>query len=147
MAIVRDLKTGEFMEIPDKDAKKFVIPAEKVRETLTAAGIGGPEGGGPAPEGGFQGPLPNLVLNLNLNELLARGAGQPMMPQMMPPQMPQMPMPQMAHAGGPPMPGPGGPHGPRVAPQWWVGPLGGVHPGHPGWGWHHPYYGGWHYGW
>jgi len=139
MAIVRDLKTGEFLEIPDKDARKFVIPAEKVRETLQAAGIGGEPG--PAPEGGFQGPLPNLVLNLNLNELLARGGGQAMMPQ-----MPQMPMPQPAMAGAPaPMMHHAHP-GPRVAPQWWVGPLGGVHPGHPGWGWHHPYYG-WHYGW
>lgn len=136
MAIVRDLKTGEFLEIPDKDAKKFVIPADKVRETLAALGMGAEGGGGQAPEGGFQGPLPNLVLNLNLNELLARGGGQMPMPmQQMPQQMPAMPAPAMAgHHGGP-----------RVAPQWWVGPYGGVHYG-GGWGWHHPHWG-WHYGW
>jgi hypothetical protein len=102
MAIVRDLKTGEFLEIPDEEARKFVIPADKVRERLAAAGMTG-EGGGPGGPGpaGMAGPLPNLVLNLNLNELLARGGGQ--MPQMPMAQMAPMPMPMPQHAG-PPMP-------------------------------------------
>jgi hypothetical protein len=91
MAIARDLKTGEFLDIPDKDVAKYRIPPEKVRETLAAAGMGEGPGGPPGP-GGPGGPG-SLVLNLNLSELLA-------------------------HAGAAAGPGPR-PGGPQVSPQWW----------------------------
>lgn len=119
MAIARDLKTGEFLNIPDKEAKNYVVAPDKVRETLAQAGMteGGPgDPGGPPPMMMPPGMPGQLVLNLNLADLM-RGPGAP------PPR-------QMAMAGGP-----------QVNAQWW-GPYGGWHPNHPYWGWHHPYWGG-----
>lgn len=47
MAILKSAD-GRFYDVPDKDAEKYVIPAEQVRDRLDAAGISPPTGGGPA---------------------------------------------------------------------------------------------------
>ncbi|GMU51488.1 MAG: hypothetical protein AMXMBFR33_06340 [Candidatus Xenobia bacterium] len=125
MAIARDLKTGEFLNIPDGDAKKYVVAPDKVRETLASAGMteGGPgDPGAPPPMMMGQGmPMPqSIVLNLNLAELMGR-AGMPMPGRPMP-----MPMPAGAPAGSP-----------QVSAQWWQ-----WHPNHPYYGYHPHYWGG-----
>jgi hypothetical protein len=56
MAILRSLD-GQFYEVPDDQLPKFLIPADKVKEKLGAAGQEGGQGEdpGPPPSGG-QGP-------------------------------------------------------------------------------------------
>jgi hypothetical protein len=54
MAIVRSLD-GRYFDVPDKDLDKCLVPADKVREKLEAAGVKGPISPGPqAAMGGMQ---------------------------------------------------------------------------------------------
>ncbi|MBM3460725.1 MAG: hypothetical protein FJX76_01355 [Armatimonadetes bacterium] len=110
MSLLQDPKTGAFYEIPEAEAKKYLVPAENVREAINKAGLPG-AGPGPQPGGNQPG---TITLHLNVAELLAaQGAGQ------------QVPV---------------GAGGPRVSAQWWVpGHYNGLGP-HPGWGYYHPAY-------
>src|SRR5262245_2258650 len=58
MGILRALD-GRFYEIPDEQMAKFLIPGDKVKERLQAAGIQAqPAGGGGPPRGSQGGPPP-----------------------------------------------------------------------------------------
>ena len=47
MAILRSMD-GRFYRIPDEEAGKFLVPADKVEETLRAAGAAQPQAAAPA---------------------------------------------------------------------------------------------------
>ena len=41
---------GRLYNVPDEDAAQYLIPADKVAETLKGAGVGAPAGPGQAPQ-------------------------------------------------------------------------------------------------
>ena len=53
MVILRSID-GHFYQIPDKEAGKFLVPADKVEETLRAAAPQGPQQPMAAPQGAGQ---------------------------------------------------------------------------------------------
>jgi hypothetical protein len=63
MAILRSVD-GQFYEIPDDQLSKYLVPADKVKEKLGAAGAdaGPPPDGGPPPSGG--GPGPAIIVQI-----------------------------------------------------------------------------------
>ncbi|MBI5684344.1 MAG: hypothetical protein HZC54_04630 [Verrucomicrobia bacterium] len=86
MAILQSMD-GRFYQIPDEDAEKFLVPADKVEETLGAMRAAQPQAAAPAAAGGApaSGPMnaaaPSVIIVVGGGEpqgMPMSGAQQPM---------------------------------------------------------------------